>query len=110
MRFNPKIGDKIVCSNGEVAVCCTLDFLKSAIDFRVQTKKSILGYFEKSSEWQDWDEGGECEYYEYNIKEIIPAEVPAPCKNEEPDLEYKLKVLQKENEFLTRLLLKEGKL
>lgn len=110
MKFNPKIGDKIVCHNGEVAVCCTLDLLKSKIAVGIQSDKSILGYFGDFSEWQDWNEHGECEYYEYNIKEIIPAEGSEPYKIAEPDLEYKIRVLQKENEFLIRLLLKEGKL
>ena len=45
-------------------------------------------------------------YWPYRAVKIIPAAVPA----QESTLEFKLRVLEKENQILTRLLLKEGKL
>lgn len=109
MKFNPKFGDTIVTNSGRRFTCKPI--------VRGRTGGCIYGELEGASfdSWQNWDENGiipgrgeECAHW--NIKEIIPAEVPVPCNIAEPDLEFKLKVLQKENEFLTRLLLKEGKL
>ena len=105
MKFNPKFGDTIVCNNGRQFTCVANPGI---------TDCSIYGETSNGA-WQDWNESGfaggfEDEDTNFNIKEIIPAEGTEPCKITEPDLEFKLRVLQKENEFLTRLLLKEGKL
>ena len=109
MKFNPKFGDTIVTNNGRRFTCKPI--------VRGRAGGCIYGELEGASfdSWQDWDEngivvGGGEEYAHWNIKEIIPAEGTEPCKITEPDLEFKRRVLQKENEFLTRLLLKEGKL
>jgi len=108
MKFNPKFGDIIVTNNNRRFVCKP--------NLRGYGRGTIYGELEGISAWQDWDEDGNICYgddgcsLDWSIKEIIPAEGSEPCKITEPDLEYKLKVLQKENEFLTRLLLKEGKL
>lgn len=109
MKFNPKFGDTIVTNNNRKFICKP--------DVKGRARGCIYGELEGASfnSWQDWDEngiitGGDLRYATWNIKEVIPAEGSETCKIAEPDLEYKLKVLQKENEFLTRLLIKEGKL
>lgn len=101
MKFNPKFGDTIVCNTGKRFIC------KPNTTFTCP-HLPIYGEDENGF-WCAWDREGfpggiRGTNTQHNIKEIISSEAS------EPDLEYKLKVLQKENEFLTRLLLKEGKL
>lgn len=77
VKFNPKPGDKIICNNGDEAVCCTLEFLRTTISPRIISSEPILGYFEDENGWQDWDENGRSpdSDYDYSIREVIPQAV-----------------------------------
>jgi len=100
MQFNPKPGDTIVTAERGNYIC---------------TEVLPNGFYGECGtyNWQDWDKNGntqDCGDPElenaYRVVEIIPAAVQV----QESTLEFKLRVLEKENQMLTRLLLKEGKL
>ena len=89
MKFNPVPGDKIICSNGEEFICCTLGFLQENIAKFISSDKPILGYgkYIHNNTWQDWDEHGNASYDNdnyYDIREVIPqsSEVTADKKEE----------------------------
>lgn len=110
MQFNPKPGDTIVTAERGNYTC-------------VARKSSYYGNADFYGEsagggWSSWMHDGRTEsearptptkssvYSAYRVVEIIPASVQA----QESTLEFKLRVLEKENQMLVRLLLKEGKL
>lgn len=101
MQFNPKPGDTIVTAERGNYICT--EVLPNG------------GFYSECDtyNWKDWDKNGntqDCGNPElenaYRVVKIIPAAVPA----QESTLEFQLRVLEKENQILTRLLLKEGKL
>jgi len=78
-KFNPKLGDKIICNNGQEYTCCTLEYLQEVVSAGINTNKPILGIASNGYSWQDWDQDGiaSVRYPGYNILEVIPQAVTA---------------------------------
>lgn len=109
----PNIGDTLVCRNGKRYVCCKLEELHEVQ--QVLAEYSLLnygGYLGTSinGEWMHWkpDLNSTTNSPEWKVVEIIPRATPEQVK--ESTLEFRIRVLEKENQMLTRLLMKEGKL
>lgn len=101
-HFSPQIGDTIVTAERGNYTCSEI--------------LSNGGFYGKRDNynWQNWDKNGATPgnaYPEiqdaYRVVEIIPAN---PVQPKETDLEARVRVLEKENAMLVRLLMKEGKL
>ena len=99
-EFRPKIGDTIVTAERGNFICSEV--------------LSDGGFYGKRDDcsWQNWDKNGVPPWIvypkiqdAYRVVEIIPA-----VQAQESTLEFRIRVLQKEVQMLTRLLLKEGKL
>ena len=85
MKFQPQLGDKIICNNGKEFICCTLKFLHDH-GIRPIRAKTILGFDPIEEVWQDWDKYGRASDSNddhYNIQEVIPQNVWAADKKEE---------------------------
>lgn len=109
MQFNPKPGDTIVtAARGNYTCVVKKDTYYGNADFYGESA---------DDEWSCWMHNGNTWLSTvnrvifpeidaaYRVVEIIPA-----VQAQESTLEFKLRVLEKENQILTRLLLKEGKL
>ena len=101
MQFNPKPGDTIVtAARGNYTCVAKKGSYHGNADFYGESQ---------NGGWSSWMHDGRTEFEAvaaYRVVEIIPASTPS----KESTLEFRIRVLEKENQMLTRLLLKEGKL
>ena len=111
-KWNPQIGDTIVCENGTEYICEGI-FPATERGWAFCGKRSSIQCYR----WQGWysngspNKSGERCAYGYDIAKIIPKGQPKEVQSNStsPDnLEFRIRVLEKENELLTRLLLKGG--
>lgn len=76
-KFNPKPGDTIVCNNGMTFTACKVEdyqYFDYYPDSKIATESKDASCMHMC--WSNFD--GVAEYcHDYNIKEIIPASVPA---------------------------------
>lgn len=108
MQFNPKPGDTIVTAEGLKYTCVPQDKDTAGADFFGVSTSGLL---------ESWMTDGRTEtetlagplrqrlYWPYRAVKIIPA-----VQAQESTLEFRIRVFEKENQMLTRLLMKEGKL
>ena len=109
MQFNPKPGDTIVTAARGAYVCVPKGTYYGRADF--YGKQADGG-------WVCWMHNGDTWSSTVNNRifpEIDAAYrvvkiIPAPTQEKESSLEFRIRALEKENQILTRLLLKEGKL
>ena len=91
MKFNPQPGDKIICNNGEEFICCTQTFLNEndlAATYLMAEDK-IFAYREADNQcyhkydWMCWDDKGETNEEEWDIREVIPQSAESSADKEE---------------------------
>lgn len=119
MQFNPKPGDTIVTAGRGNYTCVTKkNTYYSNADFYGESAGGWACWMHNGNTWTSTVNSGPFPEIDaaYRVVEIIPAAVQASSRTlrereaQESTLEFKLRVLEKENQMLTRLLLKEGKL
>jgi len=97
-QFNPQLGDRIICNNGEEYTCCTLEFLQENIASGIDSTKPILGY--SSHGWCGWWANGKYDSLlsEWTIREVISQkrEQPLPEETEvKPEITYSVEDIRK---------------
>lgn len=110
MQFNPKPGDTIVtAARGNYTCVAKKGSYYGNADFYGQHEAGGWScWMHNGNTWTSTVNHGNFPEIDaaYRVVEIIPAAV----QEQESDLESRIRVLEKENQMLTRLLLKEGKL
>lgn len=90
-KFNPKPGDKIICNNGDEFICCEKEFLIAKGCLVSKYENTLFGFQDDLNnsvtgvEWNYWNSEGESDApSDWNIREVIPAEIKEIVKEEEP--------------------------
>ena len=113
-QFNPKFGDTIVTAARGNYVCVPKGAYYGRADF--YGKQEDGGWSCWMHDGNTWTSRVNNNTFPdidaaYRVVEIIPAkQAQSPVQAQESTLEFRIRVLEKENQMLTRLLLKEGKL
>lgn len=108
MQFNPKPGDTIVTAGRGNYTCITKkNTYYGNADFYGESAGGWSCWMHNGNTWTSTVDSGTFPEIDaaYRVVEIIPA-----VQAQESTLEFRIRVLEKENQMLTRLLLKEGKL
>ena len=111
-QFFPEPGDTIVCENGNKYICCARENYTSRDiypDYKIYTE--IQGSCDHMC-WKNHDGVAKLDN-DFNIKEIIPAKktntvtLKVDVQNV-PEVQFTLRALELENQFLRTLLRKQG--
>ncbi len=74
-EFNPKLGDIIICNNGQQYICATKQVIENVLGHSISPMRDsvIYAYHSNKKSWSEWKEGGACitDSTEYTIKEVI---------------------------------------
>ena len=114
-KFSPKLGDKIICNNGEEFICCTKKFLNENGLAKCCEGGSIFGYQHAEDNpyakyaWQYWDENGKENTEKWSIREVLPQSVESSAdKKEEVKEEPRYKAATAEQPLYTLQEIKEA--